>query len=275
MRRALLACLLLGLADAAIAQDFDRPVLRGTDVIIPEPPALFRWDGLYVGGQVGHGTANVDFGGGAASLVQHILRDTIIEQEGRVSEWTALGNRVTNGRSYGVFLGYNHQMDDLVLGVELNYNRSSLNAQVGDAIGRSFQTSDGYFYSTNVAAASNYRLTDYGTLRARFGYVMGRFMPFAMVSAAAGRAEVYRTATVTTSAVDVSGQGRPDLYLAPTTRSETTSNYMFGFGAGAGVDVAIAPGFFLRGEYEFVQFTKASDVIANVNAVRVGGAVKF
>jgi len=240
-----------------------------------EPPTFFRWDGFYVGGQVGHESANVDFGGGAASLVKHILRDTIIENQGRVSEWTALGNRVTNGRSYGVFVGYNHQMDDLVLGVELNYNRSSMNAGVSDSIARSFQTSDGYMYSVDVAAGSTYKLTDYGTLRARFGYVMGRFMPFATVSAAAGRADVFRTATVGGSAVDVSGGGRPPLYQAPQTLTEKTSNYMFGFGAGAGVDVAIAPGFFLRGEYEFIQFTKASDVVANINAVRVGGAMKF
>ena len=44
---------------------------------------------------------------------------------------------------------------------------------------------------------------------------------------------------------------------------------------GAGLDVGVTRHFFLRGEYEYVQFQPVANTPINVNSVRLGAAFKF
>jgi hypothetical protein len=41
------------------------------------------------------------------------------------------------------------------------------------------------------------------------------------------------------------------------------------------VDIGLLPGVFVRGEYEFVQLNTINGMTAQLNTVRVAGAVKF
>ena len=41
---------------------------------VPAAPVYRRWEGFYVGGQLGRTGAGIDFGNGTASLTSYILR---------------------------------------------------------------------------------------------------------------------------------------------------------------------------------------------------------
>jgi opacity protein-like surface antigen len=276
MRVAIISLAVLGLATNAFGADLDDDTfIRGSADYVPGTPVYYNWGGFYGGGQVGYGNGFVDSGTGVSSLIAFILRDTTIENEAHVSQMTTLGKQNPSGRSYGVFVGYNMQWENVVLGLELNYNRPNINSSAADQLQRSFQTSDGYFYNINLAAQANLNITDYGTLRGRAGWAFGRFLPYLAFGVAVGRAESFRSATVTLSAHNVVNPALPDLALGPTTLSQDKIVYPWGFAAGLGMDVALMPWMFLRGEYEFVQFGTFSDTRANIQTVRVGAALKY
>src|SRR5581483_3063328 len=146
--------------------------------------------------QAGMGQNFTDFGSGVGSLVAFILRNTIEEDTFHPSTWTTLANQNTSSPSYGLFAGYNSQWDDVVLGVEVNYNRTNINAADTSSMER-VGTIGSNSYDIAVTAHANMNLTDYGTVRGRVGYVFGRFQPYGFVGVAAGRAVVTQSANVT------------------------------------------------------------------------------
>ena len=251
----------------------DDTFLRGTLA----PAELPRWDGIVFGAQFGLMNMNTDFGNGTSSMVAYMLRNTTIENEGHVSEWTTLPSNTTNSRSYGIFLGYNVQWGELVVGIDGAYNHpSTLEASATDSINRRFTTTDGYENNVTVSAASSLKLIDYATLRARAGYAFGQFLPYAVLGAAVGRFNYTTSATTTASGTDISGGGGSP--YGPTTQSQTESrnnSIVGGFVAGLGMDVALLPNVFLRGEWEFVAFAPVHGLRANINTARVGIGLKF
>ena len=44
------------------------------------------------------------------------------------SQWGVLGKASPSGMSYGVFVGYNVQFSDVIVGIDLHYNRSNFSA---------------------------------------------------------------------------------------------------------------------------------------------------
>ncbi len=274
MRFSILCVALIGLAGPSLAADL--PVLRGTSDFIPAPTHQ-RWGGVYVGGQASYSSAGADFSKGTSDLVGYILRNTTLENEAHVSRWTTLSKDGTTGTGFGGFVGYNSQWDDAVIGVELNYTHTDLKLGASDSLGRSYQTSDGYFYDVDVSGEAAIRLTDLATLRLRAGWAAGAFMPYGFVAAAAGRADLVRSATVALTAVDLSGvvPPRPDLALGPITQNDNrTGAFAFGYGAGGGVEMALMSSLFLRTEYEYVRLG-FSGVNLNVNTVRAAVGAKF
>ena len=65
-----------------------------------------------------------DFGNANQSVLNYILSNT--ELQDKVSGWTTLPKGSTSGASYGGFIGYNWQWNDVVMGAELNYNHMTL-----------------------------------------------------------------------------------------------------------------------------------------------------
>jgi outer membrane immunogenic protein len=57
-----------------------------------------------------------------------------------------------------------------------------------------------------------------------------------------------------------------------TTSSGKSNTLIYGWSAGLGLDVELTENFFLRGEYEFIQF---SQMKLNLNNARIGAGVKF
>lgn len=264
---------LLALTTSSFAADL--PILRGS---MPPPlgyPAYSRWDGVYIGGHGGYSSSGANFTTGTGDLVGYILRNTTIENEAHVSQWTTLSNGSTSGASFGGFIGYNGQWDDAVVGIELNYSSADLLMSTSDALARSYQTADGYFYNIYVDGSASVRMTDFGSLRLRGGWAAYSVMPYAFVGLAVARADVKRSATVDLTAIDLSGNGRPTLGLNETRSDNRQGVFAYGFSAGGGIDYAVLPNFFLRAEYEYLGFSDVADVKVNVNTVRAGAGLKF
>jgi opacity protein-like surface antigen len=275
MKRVVMAFLMMvGLAGHAPAQDTFMRIPTG---LMPGTPTHWNWSGFYFGGQMGAGVAKLDPGNATGGMVADILRNTTIENEAQVSSWPRLPPVDTSRAMYGGFIGYNVQWDDLILGVELNYNRGRFSGSSVDTIGRSYETSDEYFYSVNLSSQVDLSLSEYATIRARFGQVMGPFLPFGAIGFAVGKADIRRTVTVALTATDVSDAAdRPPLALGPVTQTDVKNNaYIYGGTAGLGFDFALMQNVFVRAEYEYVRFFPFRGAIMQLHNARVGVGLKF
>src|SRR5262249_26657877 len=260
-----------GCVHAAGAADLD--YLRGSDVFEPQSETYFCWSGTYFGAQVGYANVNMDFTNSAASLIAYILRVSTLEANGNISQWPLLGRADVRDVSYGGFVGYNWQFQDAIIGVEANYNRASLAGQSSGSLERIVSPGDGLVYDTTVSAEGAMKITDYGTLRGRAGWAFGRFMPYVMLGLAGGRVETHRSATV--SAIVANPADGTTFQYGPISKTVDKAGYAFGYAAGAGVDIALLPNVFVRGEFEWVQFSNLPDMKAEITTGRVAAGVKF
>src|SRR5262245_53810415 len=198
MRRCLVVFCLLAFVTPTNAQDFETPTLRGSSPFIPAAPKYTRWEGFYAGGQIGLDSADMDLRRTFNSSTIFDPSNLFTAPLGRVATWAAASQKVVRSTSYGAFAGYNTQWSDAVVGVELNYNRSSLfgsstrsRCQVDGSPNclPSVPLGDGNNYNVTTTAETSARITDYGTLRVRGGWAFGNFMPFGTAGIALARVE--------------------------------------------------------------------------------------
>jgi outer membrane immunogenic protein len=220
----------------------------------------------------------MDFSKAGRSINAFDPNATFTAPFGSVSNWVNLGNDTSKAATYGAFIGYNLQFDDLILGFEANYNHTNL---LGSASGTrcydavlttcsaAITLGDGNDYNARVTATASMRITDYGTARLRAGWVADNLLPYAMIGLAVGRAEISRYATAT---------GTPTGAGTAFTRTEGTVNssmLAWGYSAGLGADWLIYRDVFVRAEYEFVQFFLVSDFRSQIHNGRLGLGMKF
>lgn len=283
MRRLVVAAALIGFATSALAADYetDFPTLRGSTPYIPAPPRHMSWEGFYGGGQVGYASSFMDFSKVGNSITAFDPNNTFTAPFGQVS-WASLGTDNARAPTYGGFIGYNWQWDELILGFEANYNHSNLFGSASAT--RCYNTpsvfgclpaitlGDGNDYNATVTATAAMRITDYGTARLRAGWVVDSWLPYAMIGVALGRVEISRYATATGTPVNPPGTG------TPFTRTEGTFDspmFAWGYSAGLGVDFLLFPNVFVRAEYEYVKFFLVSDFRSQIHNGRLGLGLKF
>jgi opacity protein-like surface antigen len=256
--------------DRAAAADWpDDSFLRGTLA----PPSV-RWDGINFGGQIGAMNMNVDFSHAISPLVSRVLTNSTVQAEDAPSEWVALQNGSTNGTSYGAFIGYNMQWDQVVIGFDAAYNATSKpSTSSAGSIERVVSTSDGTAHDILINASSQIQLVDYATMRFRAGYAFGQFLPYAVIGGAVGRFNYSNYMKLTDRQTD--SNNNVSNYLPPAQTDAKDNAFVGGFVAGLGVDVAIAPNMFLRAEWEYVGFAKVSGISTGINTGRVGLGVRF
>jgi opacity protein-like surface antigen len=265
-------------AHAADMPDF----LRGT---LPATSAPTRnWDGWYVGGQVGYDTAQMDYSNALGGIAANIFRNTSLE--GTASGLNVLGKANGQGTGFGGFVGRNYQFDDIVLGVEANYNylsklASSVAASEGPiqvaepglVLGAGDTAVDG----VSMSGAAALTIKDEMTFRGRAGWAAGNFMPYVFGGLAVARMDVARSVT---PSVERTIYG-PDAqsFLLPqfegTTVQGRTNNFVVGWTAGLGMEYMLWGNVFVRGEWEYAKFMKVENVAATLNNVRVGLGYKF
>ncbi len=284
MRRVICALTGLALALPAFAADLDLDILRGSQ---PVGPATFtRWSGFYFGGQIGYGDANTDFSNATQPLVAFSLRELALESDDFVSTWPVLGRGSNDAVGYGGFIGYNTQWQDVVLGLEGNYTHTAFatTASVSPLAGAAERivTAGSNQYSVNLTGTGQLTITDYASLRARGGWVLGNFLPYGFAGLVIGRGNY----SVTTEVYGQQNSASPAFFpcdpAAPTCIGYDFSNsagqngaFLYGFSAGGGLDWALTQNIFLRGEFEYVQFAPIANIVASIVSARVGAGFKF
>jgi outer membrane immunogenic protein len=278
MRWVVCALLFLGCASRASAADLD--ILRGS-----EPVGLgtfTNWTGIYVGGQIGYGSASGDFSNATSSIVAEALRVTTLESEFDPSSWQVLGTANNQSEMYGGFFGYNSQWQNLMLGVEGNLvaTKFSLVAPI-TPIGRITPAdSNGIPWTVVFTGSGSTNELDYGELRGRAGLILGNFLPYGFVGFAMGEASFsvnangYAEGNAPTSGT-CSIANTPPCYLITFDKTNTQSSLVYGGAVGAGMDVALTQNIFIRGEFEYLRFVPIDNIVLAVTSARVGAGLKF
>jgi len=273
-----------GLPDSVLRGSSD-PVLQPR--YVPGVPVFQRWDGFYVGGHAGYGTAGADLSSGTAAMAN--VLNSLPRNDGVLDHFSASNfafSKIENNQiTFGGFVGYNFQMGELVLGGEANYSYGGFDLSPFKSVTQIFSDDTGapaghhYVYTANLTAGPSARLQDYGSLRARAGFTYDCYLPYAFVGLALGRVDVSRSATLSYLRHDSPDVGVPpiqDFFFGPVTKSESRDSVVaYGFAAGLGVDVAVTSNVFARGEWEYVQFNSVGEYAIHVNTFRGGLGVRF
>ncbi|MFN3481509.1 MAG: outer membrane protein [Rhabdaerophilum calidifontis] len=200
------------LATTAMAADLPRKSAPVAPAFSAVP--VFTWTGFYVGAHAGYGF-------------------------GSTTSTGAGGFNDPDGFVGGAQIGYNHQIDRLVLGLEADLSWTDLNSR-GPGIG---------------AGASKADLNYLGTVRARVGFAVDRFMPYVTGGLAYGGSDV-----------SIPGVGSRD-----TTR--------IGWTVGGGVEYAFTNNWTARIEGLYVDLEKdnvgTAKVGHEIGIIRAGVNYKF
>jgi outer membrane immunogenic protein len=276
MRLLISTLAVLALTSRAFAGDFD--ILRGEDFV--GPATYMNWSGIYFGGDFGISDTNADFSKSTQAPIAYQLRETTLENEFSPSDWPVLGKADHTASSYGGFVGYNTQWEDVILGIEADYERPSGTLVAPTSpIERILTYTDPNtkqvtVYDVKLSGDGSLSNLDYGSLRARAGWIFGNFLPYGFAGLALGRADVAVTATVNPSASSTCGSPNTLPCVLTSTVSKNGA-LLYGFIVGAGLDVAVTSHIFLRGEAEYVQFAPIEGVLAGVASAHVGAGLKF
>ena len=283
MRSLFVAAVMFGAMTGAQAADMP-DFLRGT---LPASSTPTRnWDGWYVGGQVGESWSNTDYSRTAVTQTNDLFRDTTLA--GPASELNVMGK--VNGQSsgFGGFVGRNWQYDDVVLGVEANYNYlSSLATSTGGSIGPIQVPEPGLILPAGETAVDGItlngraalRVKDEITFRGRAGYAFGDLLPYMFGGLAVGRMDV--SSTISSSVIrTIDGPGGvvssgPLPQFALTSTVGRSNAFVAGWTAGLGMEYMLWSNIFVRGEWEYIQFMSIQNTAVSENSVHAGLGYKF
>jgi outer membrane immunogenic protein len=289
MRWVICALVVLALPPGALAADLDGDfdALRGPQQV--GSPTYTRWSGVYGGFQFGEEFNGADFRGVAGPDISTI---SALDQGFSgipLGNFPNLGSINTETKSYSGFLGYNYQFESAVVGVELNFSLTSLNASITDAeTHRYFQNANNTLYLAdyNVNTTAAARLKDYGSMRGRFGWVFGNFLPYSF-----GGIVVSQINSSKSINVNYCGEEAPYTCTNPppasnppppaaiggnwTLADQNDGKWYIGFTAGIGLDYAVTQNIFLRGELSYVQFGSPDSIKLSTTSARIGAGLKF
>jgi opacity protein-like surface antigen len=243
------------------------------------PMNVNGWAGIYIGGQVSYSNAGGDFSKTTQAPLAFALRELTLENEQQPSSWPVLGQANHSAAGFGGFAGYNTQFERLILGVEANYDQANLSLTAPNSPISRRVTAGGIPYDVTVTGSGSVSELNFGTLRARGGWALGNFLPYAFAGVAVGHANVNIVGT--TFGVQnpplgcPAGTNPPCVPFSFTGTAGKNGEWMVGFTFGGGLDVALTRNVFLRAEYEYVQFAPIANLVVDVNTVRGGLGVKF
>jgi hypothetical protein len=267
-----MAMMMIGAAQCAHAADLpdltDIPVLRGAfrDGLSSQSTL---WQGAYIGAQ--YGISSTNFG-----VTLPALNSALSSMAAQTSPFgntaiTTTGTyNKTSSTGIGGFVGYNAQWQDVVLGVDGNYN---MGGQFASAIVNPVTTTTvngANTYTTTTTGSASIKVTDYGSARLRAGWSVGSFLPYATVGVAIGRGDVTRSVTVSGSSTP-----GPVAYGPLTDAQNKTGAFLYGYSYGGGLDVSLFGGLFARAEVDVTRFTTLWGMDATVAAARGGVGYKF
>lgn len=278
----LLAALLGASALTAPAQAAD--YLRGAYQGEAQPKSAgVDWAGVYGGFHAGYTSVKTGYQELGNTLGRQVLPNLAISDQ--IPPLIHLGEVRKQGSSLGVFFGMNYLWDDVVLGWEVDYTRSSVNARDSSgpiSRGLSAASTGTDIWATTVSANARSEVKDWGTIRGRAGWSAGWFMPYITAGLALGNITSIGTANGFTEQFAVTTDPVTGVPVYTSRGSVTNSTQVkhrgisYGGVIGAGVDFALFSNFFLRAEWQYIQFASGGNrPELAINTGRVAGAVKF
>ncbi len=272
---------------ADMAQPFE-PGLRGALPAMDGPD----FTGTYVGGFGGFSQQLFEPRQAGVGLIQDMLRSTVYLNPGRADDIVTRSRTTTNNMTYGLFIGHNWQVEDYIIGFEADYTRANLNGSSSGGRSGFFSVPDvtvyphdDYRYTTTTS--SQLKISDYGTIRGRFGMPMGQLMPYATAGLAWARASYGNSAALTGESRNVIQTTNPFTGVVTTVygpwgpagnyslKDGSRTRFAFGYALGAGLDWAVTSSIILRGEVQHVRFGNVGDTNSTINTARAGAALKF
>jgi outer membrane immunogenic protein len=275
MRRVIYALLAFAFAPSAFADDLSW--LTGAQPAAPM--SVNGWAGIYIGGQVSYSSAGGNFSNTTQGPLAYALRELTLENEQQPSSWPVLGQANHSAAGFGGFVGYNTQFERLILGVEANYDQANLSLIAPNSPISRQVTAGGTPYDVTVTGSGSVTDLNFGTLRARGGWALGNFLPYAFAGVAVGHANVNIVGT--TFGIQnpplgcPAGTNPPCVPFSFTGTAGKNGEWMVGFTFGGGLDIALTRNVFLRAEYEYVQFAPIANLVVDVSTVRGGLGIKF
>jgi opacity protein-like surface antigen len=290
MRRFVLAAVVFGITSGAQAADMP-DFLRGS--IPAEQTPSRNWAGWYAGGQVGYSSADMDFSHSVKSLTNFMERNSVLQDP--LAQWSLLSNNHAQATGFGAFVGRNWQWEDLVFGVEANYNyMTSLSAQstnsmerlIINPVGENPPTGHTHTYDTTLSGNAALQIKDVVTLRGRAGWAVGDALPYLFGGLAVGRVDVSRSATVAYKKYDDWDDTDPITGItthhtvqigsdSQSSAERRTNSFVAGWTAGLGMEYMLWGNMFMRAEWEYVRFLSVKDITFSTNNARVGIGYKF
>lgn len=269
------------LATPALAADYLRGPYQGHTQ--PQASNQVDWAGVYGGFHAGYSSVRTDYSAAGRTIGNRVLPNLAISDQ--IPPLIHLGDVRKQGTNAGVFIGMNFLWDDVVLGFEADYTRSSINtADSSGPISRALSAaSTGTdVWDTTVSANARSQVRDWGTIRGRAGWSAGWFMPYITAGIAIGNITSVANGTGSTSQFAVTNDpvtGLPVYTLRGSTNGTAQVKHRgvsYGGVIGAGVDFSIFSNFFLRAEWQYIQFASGGNrPELAINTARVAGAVKF
>ncbi len=185
MRWFICAVVVLAFAPSAYAADLD--ILRGTDTV--GPATFTNWSGFYFGGQFGYSSASANFTKSTQPLVATSLAELTLESRGRpvrmAGAWLGQRPHVRFRRicrlQYAM-AGFDPRSRRQLHALTRYHHRQQF---ADPRTGSSWLGSNDGFRSIFKATGSM-EITDYGSLRARAGWVLGNFLPYGFAGVALG-----------------------------------------------------------------------------------------
>lgn len=259
------------------------------DYRLPPPPPLyegpsghsgdFNWGGIYGGIHAGVTSADIDFGQMAQQLATDAYTN-LVAQDLAVDIARLRSSGSDRQNNIGGFIGYNLLYDDVVVGVELEYTHMMDKMVYQDSFSDARRRDRGGFsdaVSYNVSARGS--LADYGILKLRAGYPMGRFLPFATIGLVVGEQRLSGSynSSYTEYLIDPVTGGLGAVNVGPVARNASSSKTGFNIGAafGLGIDWAVLDNFMLRAEYQYIAMSDYKGMETTANAFRLGAGVKY
>jgi outer membrane immunogenic protein len=261
------------------------PVLRGA---LPMADTATDFSGFYFGAFGGFNQQEFQGRTAGQALLNEMLRGTVFLNPGNAADIVNYKSVTSNAVSYGLYGGYNWAVDDFIIGVEADYTRTKLEGNLQGGRNGSFSTptaqtypNDQYAYVTTTASAL--KISDYGSIRGRFGMPFGSVMPYLSGGLAVARASYGSDATVNWQVRNITQNASTGVISAGpwatgapySLRDGSRTRFAFGYAFGAGVDWAVSQNIVLRGEVLTHRFGNVGDMTSNINTARVGAAVKF
>jgi outer membrane immunogenic protein len=244
-----------------------------------EQSADFNWGGLYGGIFASYSDAKMNTRSVAKNLASDAYRSSTA-QSLAVSIAYLPTDFDQQSPAYGGFIGANWVWDDVVLGLEAEYSGFKPVMTDGGSYSMA-RRSDGATSSQSVdyTASVRTKISQYGLLKMRAGYAMGRFMPYGVLGAAVGKAEINATYNSLYNEYPMVG-GLPD-FANPIISNEPANSaykkrgYVAGGVVGFGFDYALLDNVFVRAEYNYIGFADFNGMKTTLQTVKAGVAVKY